>query len=231
MAGKTRRTKGSLEWDPSQYTKAQLLGNWWHYHKWFVIIAVLAVVLVVSFLRQTVFAPEPDCQVSLVTRQPLPDALLDALPGQLEALTADENGDGRVLVRVEPYVLSFAGGETMMDDYANFAGETQLNVDIEQGRSMIFITDDPVPFAAMAGQMVYPDGTVPADAAAEAEAMALPWAESAGAQLDLGTFFMMDGTERDCQEALEGMYLMRRSEVQPGVPGGLSLWQALTEAE
>ena len=211
---------------PVKYTRWQRFCNWVHYHKWYLLAAAVLLFVVFNFLSETVWKPRPDCQVSIVTGQPLPDELLERLPEQLASLAADENGDGKVLVRVEQYTMNFGGSDTVMDAYADFAGETMLNTDLQQGSSLIFLTDDPDACLEFVQRTPGAEGEPPA---AELEPDRIPWGESRGASLELGTYYRLDGVEYPSEPLMEQLVLMRRVPLSEGVPAGLPLWNALTE--
>ena len=90
---------------PREYTKTEKAGNWWHYHKWQVVAVIVALVLVASFIKETVFSTKPDYQVAFVGIQNLPDDTVSALTEALQSFGEDLNGDGQVAVLVNQYVL------------------------------------------------------------------------------------------------------------------------------
>ena len=205
---------------PIQYTRMQRAANWLHYHKWYVLAGAAVLALVLYILFGTVLAPKPDCRVAVVTRADLPVDVLDTLTQRFEEHTPDTNGDGRVLVQLESYVLDFGGSSTGMDAFASYAGAEQLKADLEEGWSGIYLVQDPEALQVwMQEQFWNPDKEPPLLRAEDAR----PWAQCPAGRLELGQFSWLDGEIYPGQRAMQGFWLLRR----PDVPGCEGLWQAL----
>lgn len=216
------RPEDLVQDQPKQYTPLQKAANWLHYHKWPVLAVLIALAVVLSFLFQTVWAPKADCRVVVVSSQALPDELLENLPECLARLAQDENDDGRVLVEVEQFLLDPSAAPGDMDALARFAGETQLKTDLEEDWSSIFLVEDPAALGDWAQTVYWTEGKEPG-AFPQADAQ-YRWGQSPAAQLDLGSYCMLDGSEQPGQKLLQDLWLVRRTDV----PGGDALWQALT---
>ena len=69
--------------------------NWWHYHKWYVAVCVLAVLFVAAMAWDIIAnrSQEPDYQVAHVGSTYLPDETVMALQNALADLGEDLNGD------------------------------------------------------------------------------------------------------------------------------------------
>lgn len=232
---------------PRQYTRREKAQNWWHYHKWAVLGGAAALVLLAGVAWQTVFQVRPDVRIACVVRQELPQAAAAALETALQPFAADLNGDRRVVVQLDQYILDFDPAEDPMADplesAARTAGITRLTADLSlRDGPYLVLTDAPEGLQRQLGALAYLDGTVPDPdaenfAAADWAQMALPWtACPVLAGLDLGSCEVVtpEGEPRTvrCQDLLAGLYIGRRAvfseeQVEAAVPGG-SLWQALT---
>ena len=151
---------------PREYTKTEKAGNWWHYHKWQVVAVIVALVLVASFIKETVFSTKPDYQVAFVGIQDLPDDTVSALTEALQSFGEDLNGDGQVAVLVNQYVLDMdkLSDTTEVDPYMQMAGLTRLSADVSsRDGSFIYLLEDPALFESYTGALSYLDGTIPAD--------------------------------------------------------------------
>ena len=91
-----------------EYTKQEKAANWWHYHKLYVGIAVIAVVLVVWMVHDVVTRVRPDYRVGYVGSSNLPTDTVTALENTLAAYCDDRNGAGKVVVELVQDNLDFA---------------------------------------------------------------------------------------------------------------------------
>ena len=125
-------------------TRRERAANWWHYHRW----GLLAGALVLLALGDILFHAlgfgriEPDYQLAFVVDAMPEEGLLQDLAGALEGLGEDLNGDGRVTLRINAYIIPPAAGD---GDAARYAAATQarLMADLEACDSYFFICDDP----------------------------------------------------------------------------------------
>ncbi len=92
---------------PREYTKKEKAANWWHYHWMAVVVAVLVVVFGVWIIKDTVFQTRPDVQVAYVGTSDLPTDTVTALQDALTPFCTDLNGDGKVVVQVDSYIVDF----------------------------------------------------------------------------------------------------------------------------
>ncbi|MDR3120270.1 MAG: hypothetical protein LBU58_02880 [Clostridiales bacterium] len=72
------------------------LDNYWYHYKWQTFAACAALILVVFFIRDTVFRVQPDLTLVVATSQYVTQDAADALQAALESGATDRNGDGRV---------------------------------------------------------------------------------------------------------------------------------------
>jgi len=164
-------------------TDAQRRANWWHYHWHFVLIGAIALAVLCAAVREHVSQVEPDCSVAMVTRFTPLTSELEALQAALEAVCPDVNGDGEV--RIGIHVIQIDYTSTDLDDAAVMVMTTnvdKLNADFYTRQSGIFLLDDPANFQANHGALSYLDGTVPAEGAADWEAMTVPWSSCAAVE-------------------------------------------------
>ena len=148
-----------------EYTKQEKAANWWHYHKLYVGIAVIAVVLVVWMVHDVVTRVRPDYRVGYVGSSNLPTDTVTALENTLAAYCDDRNGDGKVVVELVQYNLDFDSESENTDAYTQMADVTRLSADLSsEDGPYIFImqdTDYAQQFAETTGDLQYLDGTMP----------------------------------------------------------------------
>lgn len=235
------------------YTKAEKAGNWWHYHKWHVVIAVVVIGILGAIAKDTFFRTKPDYQVAYVGLQELPADTVDALEASLATFCDDRNGDGKVVVQLNQYAtdLTTATGETAeaaessaMDDsadpYVHMAVMTRLSADISStDGSYIFLLEDPASFQAATGALRYLDGTVPEneEPASDWQNMVYRWTDCPVLTgLDLGTYTgytLVDDTTGSNQDVLSKLYVGCRGtwtdKATEGYADDQLIWQKLTE--
>ena len=126
-----------------EYTKQEKAANWWHYHKLYVGIAVIAVVLVVWMVHDVVTRVRPDYRVGYVGSSNLPTDTVTALENTLAAYCDDRNGDGKVVVELVQYSLDFDSESENTDAYTQMADVTRLSADLSsEDGPYIFIMQD-----------------------------------------------------------------------------------------
>ena len=129
---------------PAERTRKQKAANWWHYHKWPLLVAALLLVAAVDIGYHALGfgTVAPDYQVACVVSAPLSDDALAALENRLAALGEDCNGDGRVTVQAHAYVDMAVSQDSDAARYAD-AAKIKLMADLEACESYFFICDDP----------------------------------------------------------------------------------------
>ena len=221
-----------------ELTKAQKRKNWWHYHKWHVIVAAVLLCMAANILYHMLGIGEvrPDYRVAYVGSAYLPDETVDALEAALAELGEDANGDGNAVVELRQYV---SGGSEESSDAAYFtmAASTKLMADIADHESYFFLMDDPKTFQQGYHALRRMDGTLPADVDQDWESCCVRWADCpALAGLDLGSYAETLLTAQyagDSQELLENLYFARRGfwteKTSANVAACDALWDALME--
>lgn len=129
---------------PVELTKKQRRRNWWHYHKWYVGIGVIAVLIAGNMVWHALTQVHPDCQIAYVGAYPLSGEETAAWEDSLSALGADFNGDGKVVVRLNQYPTGGSGDDLM---YAA-ASNVKLMADLDSCESYFFLLEDPEGFQA-----------------------------------------------------------------------------------
>ena len=194
-----------------EMTAKQKRENFWFYHKWHVIGGVAAVALAAFFIKDVVLQVHPDYSIALLSTQFIPTGVSEKLGEALAPYFDDRNGDGKTVVEVLEYNIS-ADGSTA-DPNVQMAGVTRLMGDIDNGTSMLYLTDDLAFFEEQYGLFAYDDGTAPAEGeAADLGRMGLKWADSAALKsLDLGKIEYFDGGEgMEIQKYLDDFTLVPR---------------------
>ena len=123
-------------------TPAERRKNWWHYHKWHVVIGLALAVLAVYLVCQALGVGQikPDYQVAYVGAKALPDDTAAAIEAALAFLGEDLNEDGQVVVRLNQY----ASGGT--DTGVAAAADVTLMADLLECESYFFLLENPEQF-------------------------------------------------------------------------------------
>ncbi len=161
------------------YTKKEKFANFWHYHKYIILGAIAALILIVFFIVDVLSVVEPDYSIGLLNHSSLPTQAIEALEAQLELQVDDLNGDGVIEVFVNQYTLALpstaSSSEQLIDNsQANsnyvdpsvqMASVTKFLVDLQEGTSIIFLTNDVQSFEEQYGIFAYNDGSTPPEQA------------------------------------------------------------------
>lgn len=127
---------------PIELTKKQRRRNWWHYHKWHVLIAAALVLVGADWAWNALTRVRPDYQVAYVGSSPLDQEDAAAWEARLAALGADCDGDGRVAVRINQYLSA------QEDAMYAAAANVKLLADLDARESYFFLLEDPEKFQA-----------------------------------------------------------------------------------
>ena len=204
---------------PREYTKAEKAGNWWAYHKWYVIIGVLIAAMLVWIIRDMLFRTSPDYQIGYIGMAELPVDTAEALTTALEQnFCTDRNGDGQVVVQLNQYTLDLTFDNQNIDPAVQMAGVTQLTADLSSADgSYIFLMEDPQAFVEYTGALQYLDGTLPDP---DADPATLDWTKMVYrwtdcpvlAGLELGSYTgytAVDDSTGENQDVLGQLYVGR----------------------
>ena len=159
--------------------KKRSRANWWYYHWGIVAVAAVVVLGVVYVAHGLLTTVDPDYTIAVVTAEALPDEAVQNLQTALEQDANDANGDGVVLVQVNNYTWSANAALTDMN--GQMAGATQMNTDLVNGESKIWILEDPDGFEQAYGALSEKLGSDWAE-------KLIPWQQSTLAAMDLGSY-------------------------------------------
>lgn len=203
--------------------------NWWYYHKWHVVIALVCAMMLTSIVSGSVRNGRnvPDYQIAFVGETTLPEDTREALELALAQLGEDLNGNGKVQVEILEYRLSDSGQELSIVDMERAAEQAyseamRLLVNVETVESVIYLLEEPELFQAQ-----YPI----------LEQQWYSWTDCPVLTgLELGTFEIpvVNGMAvGDSQKAMETVYLACRDLGETGtnetIEGALRLFDILTE--
>ncbi len=147
--------------------------NFWYYHKWHVIIGAFLIFVVLFFVYDMTSKVNPDYEIGMITETAYPAEAIDALQAEITKYGQDRNGDGKVIVSVNNYVMQTDSSGGMIDPNVRMAGYVKVTNDLSNGTSMIFITDDKS-FRNEQDELqmfTYLDGSKPAENAKDYEKM------------------------------------------------------------
>lgn len=228
--------------EKQELTPEEKRRNWWDYHKWHVLIAILCVVLIGDVIYDAVqnSRNRPDYVVAYVGQTALPDSLRERLEEGLAQLGEDLNGNGKVQVQVRQFVIAAESKNpvfAMEDTERGYASSMLLQGNIETVESMIFLLEDPALFQATFPILCRADGTLVEDTPDSQVPLYYRWADCpalAGLELPNFEVAVISGTvEGDCQLALAELGVARRGLWDDGmndsIRGAIALWERMTE--
>lgn len=155
-------------------TPRQKRQNWWFYHKVYVIVALVAIVILGSFVYSVATKVEADYTVALMTSYTMPDEGLEQLKECISPYAYDRNGDGKVSVTVTNYVFSQSSS-----DYQQMqASLTKFVADCTTNETILYLHDEAA-FDMMTGYFdglfQYNDGSPMPEGASDYENAMLSW--------------------------------------------------------
>lgn len=163
-----------------QEQKKKARANWWYYNWGIVAVAALVIVGVVYVAHGLLTSVDPDYTVAVVTADALPDEAVQRLQTALADYAEDANGDGAVVVQVNNYTWS--ANASLTDMNGQMAGATQMNTDLANGESKIWILEDPEGFEQAYGALSEKLG-------ADWQTKLIPWrSQPALSALELGSY-------------------------------------------
>ena len=198
----------------AQEQKKRSRANWWYYNWGIVAVAAMVIVGVAYVAHGLLTTVDPDYTVAVVTAEALPDEAVQRLQTALADYAEDANGDGAVIVQVNNYTWSADAALTDMN--GQMAGATQMNTDLANGESKIWILEDPEGFEQAYGALSEKLG-------ADWQTKLMPWSDlPALSALELGSYnTAADGSQTvDIQSRFAG-YSVAVFDASD------ALWQAL----
>ena len=142
--------------EPIQLTQEQKRKNWWHYHRFHILACVIGLALLGSFIWEMVAKVEPDYQIAYVGEYSLPFGAEEEMEAILTPLLYDRNGDGKVSIMINSYVMN-------ENDPNAYAAQVALVGDISLGSSSVFLVTDPMDVQNTFGIFYQEDGSIPED--------------------------------------------------------------------
>ena len=149
-----------------ELTREEKLKNWWHYHKWHVLIAAVVLLLAVNLGGDilTDYRNTPDYSVAYVGSSYLPEDTVEQLEKALEQLGEDLNGRGGVQVAVNQYIIYPNQGMDLhtgsMNQTLLYTEQVKFVSDLENGTSYLFLMENPEQFQQDYEVLAGPDGAV-----------------------------------------------------------------------
>ena len=195
-------------------TRKEKWANFWHYYKWHILVALVAILIVGMFVKDIVSKVEPDYQFGVLSEKTLSAEALEALEIQLTPFANDRNGDGKVKVSVMEYTVQVdAATEDTVDAYTQMAGMTKLMADGQTGSSMLFFTSHPKEYHEKFGLFAYNDGSAVGEGSIDTEKLGVAWKDCPVLTgLPLGELTTIDGQNGIAvQDILADFYLVKRS--------------------
>lgn len=112
----------------------------WYYYKWYILAAVLVILVAANFIGDLRQQHQPDGVISIVTTSQVPEETVEKIRSLFETLWGDRNQDGITEVEVNVYAYDgtgYSGGNA--DDYA--AAAVHLASEIQAGTTDLFLSD------------------------------------------------------------------------------------------
>ncbi len=195
-----------------EMTREEKIRNWWYYHKWHLLIALVAVLIIGDIATDilTKRSNQPDYSIAYVGSSYLPEETVTQLTDALAQLGEDLNGNGKVQVALHQYIAYAQEGDGQQasgNQYTMLYGaQVQLISDITNCDSFFFLMEDPEQFQA--------DYQILTFANAETEALYYAWADCPVlAELPLGSY-TVETLEQVysgiSQDVLSRLYIGRR---------------------
>ncbi|MBQ6734404.1 MAG: hypothetical protein IJR00_05795 [Lachnospiraceae bacterium] len=143
-----------LEWkyrdvqpeEKRELTKQEKRRNWWHYHKFHVLIGAVLLFIALDLARSALHIGEtlPDLSVAYVGAAPLPAECVTAVEETFASFATDANGDGTVKVTLLQYPEGSPENTAAAAEQG--AASVALVADLESCDSYLFLLEDPLSF-------------------------------------------------------------------------------------
>ena len=204
-------------------TRKEKILNWLYYHKWWLIFGAFFLWAAISLTWDLlgIGRTDPDYTFAYVGEQVIPIEQIEAFENEIAALGTDVNGDGKVKVTLNCYVVD-RESEEGIGLYYNYAANVMLVTDISTGMSEFYLTDDPDGLQRGYQIYAYPDGTLPEDGDDTAEGKVIAWSDSpalASASLDQALFGGLSVGRR---------YYIEEKQIKKHA-GAWTLWETILE--
>ncbi len=119
------------------------LENFWYYHKFKVLVAVLILIVLANTLSQIKQNAPPDYAADIVTEEAVGN-LGDRLSAALNALLPDKNADGRTVTEVNVYQYARTAQTPFLFSESD---SVHLAAELQSGAVKLFIADSEAPLS------------------------------------------------------------------------------------
>ena len=130
----------TLHQAPAPMTRRQKWKNWWYYHKFHLLVGLVAIVIGGYLFYGVVTEVKPDYTIVMLSKSGYAGDLMENLGDQLSVYGKDRNGDGKVIVTVNLYQYNGRPDEAE-DTSAFMAAAVQLAADLQERISVCYVTD------------------------------------------------------------------------------------------
>ncbi len=220
-----------------ELTREEKMKNWWHYHKWHLLIAAVVLILVLDVAQDilTQKRNQPDYTIAYIGSSYLPEDTVSQLTEALAQMGEDLNGNGGVQVDLRQYIVYPPDTEetTVTSTGSNmlYYAQVQLAADLETCESLIFLMENPDQFQEDYQILVYPDGSFPEETDGGNQPLYYAWSDCPVLKgLPLGNFqadTMNAVYTGASQDVLSALYIGRRGFWQANTPDNLEGCEAL----
>ena len=138
--------------EPKELTPKEKRANWLYYHRIHFIIAAVVVLAAIGLVKDVFMKTEPDYQIGYFSDIYLNEQVELAIEERLSELGDDLNGDGQVVVQLNPYVINEA-------DPTSYTVQVSMVGDMSVGISDFYLVHDPVEFQEEYGVLTMTDGS------------------------------------------------------------------------
>lgn len=123
----------------------KFLENFWYYHKWKLLVALMVVMVVVNTVSELSAVETFDHSIAVVTMSDVSEQVCQDLSLGFSQILPDTDADSQVTVQVNVY--HYGMGEDITPTSLTEDDAVHLAADIRVGMSSIFLTDEPEVFA------------------------------------------------------------------------------------
>lgn len=151
--------------------------NFWYYHKFHLLVGLVLLALIAGFVYELTTKVEPDYQIGILTETKFSDNAASILEKKIAKYGVDRNGDGRVVVRVNSYMIVMGENKPVSDPNLQMASVAKFLSDLEMGESIIFLTDNASFESHQKTRQMFSNlnGTVPKHGEEKEAEMRVPW--------------------------------------------------------
>ena len=139
--------------EPKELTPKEKRANWWHYHRIHFVIAGILILAAIGFVKDVFMKTEPDYQIGYFSDIYMETEVELAVEERLAQLGEDLNGDGKVVVQLNSYVINEA-------DPTSYTVQVSMVGDMSVGVSDYYLVTDPVTFQDDYGVLTMSDGSI-----------------------------------------------------------------------